>query len=57
VVADDIAPFPWFRWEESFEFDVDWAARRVTVVPLRREMHEPLIVERAHLLGGLPASA
>ena len=31
VVAEDIAPFPGFRWEESFEYEVDWDNRRVTV--------------------------
>lgn len=31
VVARDIAPFPWFRWEDSFTYDVDWSSRRVTV--------------------------
>jgi CubicO group peptidase (beta-lactamase class C family) len=31
VVAEDIAPFPAFRWEESFEYDVDRDSRRVTV--------------------------
>ncbi len=31
VVRQDIARFPWFRWEDGFAYDVDWAARRVTV--------------------------
>jgi CubicO group peptidase (beta-lactamase class C family) len=31
VVANDIARFPAFRWEESFEYDVDLENRRVTV--------------------------
>jgi hypothetical protein len=30
VVANDIARFPAFRWEESFEYDVDLENRRVT---------------------------
>ncbi len=34
VVAQDIAPFPWFRWEETFTYDVDWELRRVSVTPL-----------------------
>ncbi len=31
VVRRDIAPFPWFRWEDGFTYGVDWEARRVTV--------------------------
>jgi CubicO group peptidase (beta-lactamase class C family) len=31
VIGQDIAPFPAFRWEESFQYDVDWDNRRVTV--------------------------
>ena len=31
VVTQDIAPFPEFRWEDSFEYEVDWEGRRVTV--------------------------
>jgi CubicO group peptidase (beta-lactamase class C family) len=31
VLAEDIAWFPGFRWEESFEYEVDWENRRVTV--------------------------
>jgi hypothetical protein len=31
VIARDIAPFPWFYWEESFDFDVDEKAYRVAV--------------------------
>jgi CubicO group peptidase (beta-lactamase class C family) len=31
VLAQDIAPFPMFGWEESFKYEVDSARRRVTV--------------------------
>ncbi len=31
VVAQDIAPFPAFRWEQSFQYDVDHGEQRVTV--------------------------
>ena len=31
VVADDIARFPGFRWEDAFRYDVDWESQRVTV--------------------------
>jgi CubicO group peptidase (beta-lactamase class C family) len=32
VIAADIAPFPWFHWEESFEYDVDLERRSVAVL-------------------------
>jgi CubicO group peptidase (beta-lactamase class C family) len=32
VIAQDIAPFPVFRWEESFEYEVDWEQQRVAVL-------------------------
>jgi CubicO group peptidase (beta-lactamase class C family) len=32
VIAQDIAPFPAFRWEESFRYEVDWERRSVTVI-------------------------
>jgi hypothetical protein len=31
VIAHDIAPFPWFYWEEAFDVDVDQESRRVAV--------------------------
>jgi CubicO group peptidase (beta-lactamase class C family) len=31
VLARDIRPFPWFRWEDAFTYEVDWSTRRVTV--------------------------
>lgn len=31
VLSRDIRPFPWFRWEDAFSYEVDWRARRVTV--------------------------
>lgn len=31
VVARDIARFPAFRWEDAFEYAVDWSRSRVTV--------------------------
>jgi CubicO group peptidase (beta-lactamase class C family) len=33
VIAQDIAPFPAFRWDESFQYEVDWETRTVTVKP------------------------
>jgi CubicO group peptidase (beta-lactamase class C family) len=32
VVAEDIEWFPGFRWEESFEYEVDWENKSVTVM-------------------------
>lgn len=31
VLANDIRPFPWFRWEDGFSYEVDWERRRVSV--------------------------
>ena len=31
VVTEDIAPFPWFRWEDGFTYDVALTAKRVTL--------------------------
>jgi CubicO group peptidase (beta-lactamase class C family) len=31
VVARDIAPFVWFQWDSSVEYDVDWDRRSVVV--------------------------
>ena len=31
VLATDIRPFAWFRWEDDFSYEMDWEARRVTV--------------------------
>lgn len=31
VLANDIRPFPWFRWEDAFTYEVDWETKRVTV--------------------------
>lgn len=31
VIARDIAPFAWFRWDSSVEYEVDWDNQRVTV--------------------------
>jgi CubicO group peptidase (beta-lactamase class C family) len=31
VIARDIAPFPWFHWEEAFDVEVDQKSRRVAV--------------------------
>ena len=43
VIAQDIAPFPAFRWEASFEYEADREQRRVTVrapgAPVRTAMH------------------
>ena len=33
VLAKDIAWFPPFRWEPSFEYQVDWDRKLVTVEP------------------------
>lgn len=31
VLARDVAAFDHFRWEEAFDYEVDWPAKRVTV--------------------------
>lgn len=31
VVARDVAPFEWFRWDSSVRYDVDWDRQLVTV--------------------------
>lgn len=33
VLAEDVAPFPWFSWDDAFAWDVDEVAREVTVIP------------------------
>lgn len=33
VLAADVAPFPWFAWDDAFDWEVDEAAREVTVAP------------------------
>lgn len=35
VVAEDIAPFPAFRWEDAFDYDVSMETRTVTVTDPR----------------------
>lgn len=33
VLAEDVAPFPWFSWDDAYSWEVDEAAREVTVTP------------------------